>query len=655
MSLTSTRNVSKQQPPAGRTRDISLGSATRRALLTGGSLALLAARAISSPLAAFAHPGSAALAASARRAPSPPAQLRAAARTARRADRALVRRARALRVCLRDSPRHCAKARRALQRAGTRLAAAERRLAAVSLATQRHARAQVSWYSRRAPVIEVLGQTLRWAPTPGVSKYVFVRKVPGQADQYSVITGTSITPPPVPGLTVSYSVRTAVQGSAWAKEVSISYPPAGPTPSPDPQTAPEITVSGHTLSWTAVASVDTYVLMSKAPNQAAHYSVVGATSVTPPPVPGATVSYAVRTAVEGSAWSSEVSVTYPAASPSGSTPSGGEAEAPGAGTFGLPFVKGINTNLQGWGVGNVPQIAAEMRSLGVSWSRESLTWADVEPERGVFHWSAFDAIVAAAQANGITVLPLAGTVAPSWASPTDAADFAAFVKAAVERYGPGTSANLQWWELWNEPYFPQFWGGRTPEPEAYARDIQAASEAAKSVAPSVKMLVAADYQDSSQTGGLNQWELSWIDSMFAAVPSLGQLIDGVAVHPYGDDPSAPLAERGGWKDAAGAWAFQRIDTIREKFLAHGVNVPFWITEEGWSTWEVSEATQAQNYSDLASAIAARPWIRALFPFCLREFQYPATNNQTGFGLLKFGSWEPKLAFTALQQGLTSLH
>jgi hypothetical protein len=547
-----------------------------------------------------------------------------------------------------------------------------------------------------APTINVSGQTLQWTPTTGVSQYVFVRKVPGQTDQYSVVTGTSTTPPAVPGATVHYSVRTNVAGSAWAKEVAITYPATSTAPST--KAAPQISVSGGTVTWNAVTGVSSYVLATIVPGKATTYSVLTTTSVTPAAVPGVSARYAVRTNVEGSAWSSEVSIAYPAvatttttakttASTTASTttttirtttiaattstttaattsattattttsssvrPSGSETEAP----FGLPFVKGIVTNIEGWGLSNLPQIDSEMNTLGVNWARENLSWASIEPERGVFHWSAFDSLISAAKADGVTILPLALTLAPSWASPGDSADYAAFVKAAVLRYGPGTSANLSWWELGNEPYFAQSWGGSSAEPEAYARDFAAASEAAKGINASAKMLVAADYQDNAQVGGLTQWEMSWVDSMFAAVPSLGHLVDGVAVHLYGGDPALPLAAPGGFRDTSGQWAFARVDTIREKFLAHGVNVPFWITEAGWSTWEMSEATQAKYYTDLAPAIAARPWIRALFPFCLREFQSPATNNQTGFGLLKFGSWEPKLAFTALEKGLTTLH
>jgi hypothetical protein len=174
------------------------------------------------------------------------------------------------------------------------------------------------------------------------------------------------------------------------------------------------------------------------------------------------------------------------------------------------------------------------------------------------------------------------------------------------------------------------------------------------VAPSVKLLIAADYQESAQTGGTSPEEKTWISDMFTAVPTLGKWIDGVSVHPYGGDPSLPLKQAGGYLDTSGQWGFARINTIREKFLAHGVNVPFWITEEGWSTWEVSEATQAHNYADLITQVKARPWVRALFPFGFREDDAHPTNNQPGFALLKYGTLEPKSAWSVLKEGFTTL-
>ena len=324
----------------------------------------------------------------------------------------------------------------------------------------------------------------------------------------------------------------------------------------------------------------------------------------------------------------------------------------GSGAFSEPFVKGVAESLTGWGESAVPQVSEEIHNLGAEWVRVDLPWKEVMPSPGVYNWSAFDKQTKDAEAQGLHVLPILD-YAPSWTTPENAAGYASFVAAAVARYGPGTTSNLQWFELWNEPYFSYAWAGKTPNPEAYARDVAAASVAARQAAPSVKLLLEADYTDSEQVG-TKPWETSWIEDMFIAEPNLGSLVNGIAVHPYGDDPSLPLAHTGGWQDANGKWAFQRIDTIREQFLDHGVNLPFWITEEGWSTHEVSEANQAKYYTDLGAQVAARQWIRALFSYTLRETEQNPTNNQSQFGLLAYETLKPKPAYYTLQSAFKTV-
>jgi hypothetical protein len=92
--------------------------------------------------------------------------------------------------------------------------------------------------AQAAPQLSVSGQTLNWNAVGGVSSYVLVRKVARAADKYTVVTGTSVTPTAIPGATARYSVRTDVDGSAWAPEVTIAYgsTPATKTTSPAPVT-----------------------------------------------------------------------------------------------------------------------------------------------------------------------------------------------------------------------------------------------------------------------------------------------------------------------------------------------------------------------------------------------------------------------------------
>ena len=127
-----------------------------------------------------------------------------------------------------------------------------------------------------------------------------------------------------------------------------------------------------------------------------------------------------------------------------------------------PLIKGVNANLLFWGTqawgSHGPAVASDARALGVSWTREALN-----------NFTFFDQMLSIARRAGLRVLP----VIPNWPNPADLTGFARFVAESVRRYGPGTRADLTWFEIWNEPYFSYSWGS-TPDPAQYSRLYEAA-------------------------------------------------------------------------------------------------------------------------------------------------------------------------------------
>jgi hypothetical protein len=126
----------------------------------------------------------------------------------------------------------CARAARLKGRPGV---AKARRLCRSRRARARLAAAVAPSDRLAAPVLRVSGNTISWARVADVDRYVLATKVPGRADAYRIVTGTSVTPPVVPGQRVTYGLRTDVPRSTWAREVSIAY---AATPSPAPTPAP---------------------------------------------------------------------------------------------------------------------------------------------------------------------------------------------------------------------------------------------------------------------------------------------------------------------------------------------------------------------------------------------------------------------------------
>ncbi len=582
--------------------------------------------------------------------------LNLAARRSTQADHELVAAAKRLKACNdanRSQPRRCAAERAAVQHSGRRLASSEHRLAQLARETA-HAHSAASWSGQRAPVLLVSGERLSWARIGSINSYVLARSVPGAATQYSVVWGTSTTPPPVPGVTVTYSIRTDVNGSAWSSRLSIGYPAAKPTPpvtqpkapettppseTVDTQAAPAIVVTGEKLSWNAIPGVSAYVLASKVPGHAESFTEVSGTSITPPAVPGVTVHYNVRTAVDGSAWSPEVSITYQSATvspppPQETPPPPTESPAPSGG-----FEPGINS-------GTNPTLDVEgAAKLGARIVRIAFGIGESAAQ--------MESVIAMYAAKGIRVAPLAdfdGTMP----SPAEAQNLAGWARA----YGPGGSywakhgngqLAVQTIEFGNETSQGYQYGNNAGEPayqaraETYAVRVKEAAEAI--TASGVKVGVLATDED---------WTGDWMNGMFAAVPNLGSYIAGWVTHPYGT----------GWRS--------KLETVVKQSAAHGApaSLPVDITEWGISsdnglcltenyglnpcmTYQEAAETLRKEVAEIRAYLGSRQGLFLLYQ--VRDQSEPGqTNNREAyFGLLQH-ELKPKGAYTTAAEELLAI-
>ena len=577
-------------------------------------------------------------------------KLRKAAVAERKADHRLVKSAMALKRCkLRTTgPVACASQRHAVQRNGTRLARKQRRLAQLGGKTHK---ARTAATTVAAPKISVDGQRLSWARVDGIATYVFVRKVPGQIDQYSLVTGTSVTPPAVPGKTVRYSVRAAVTRSKWAPEVAISYtavavpaptpetapepapaPAPAPTPSVELKAAPALGTSGQTLSWSKVGTVDTYVIVKKVPGESDKYSSVTGTSNTPAAVPGKTVRYSVRTAVDGSARAPAVAITYPAAATT-SAPAPQPAPAPAPAAVDGDFQMGVVA-----GSAHVYELTF-LKLLGAKTAR-------LEFGIGASASSMASTIDQYAKA-GIRPLLLAGFHGrlPSQSEAQNLASWAA-------AYGPGgtfwqgksypASVAVTHIEFGNETsYAHQFadysLGTYSARAQTYAQRARDAAISITAANRNVGLLAIGDNAVNQQ---------AWVINMFKAVPNLGDLVVGWTLHPYGPN-----------------WATRMDSTINSTRTAGSRDLPVWITEWGLATDDgrclddnygfnkcMSYGEAATTLNSTLRGLQTRYGSRlgAFFLYQAHDQRDPGETNgrEHYFGALKDGSGAPKGDYTA---------
>ena len=597
---------------------------------------------------------------------APPRSLTVVSAHSKQADRALVSSATTLRSCRRTNGAHskrCNSDSGAVQRAGTVLAVAERSLALIARTTGRgtgspSASAARVLAPRRAPQLAVSGDTLRWTRVDKLDSYVLERNVPGQTAQFSVVHGTSITPPPVPGVVVHYSVRTTALLSAWAHEQPISYPaPAGatasapvanaspitPTPATtDPQAAPALTVSGTTLTWDPIANVSAYVLATSSPGNATQYSVVSGTSVTPQPIPGASVRYSIRTAVEGSAWAPEVAISYPAVSspvPPVTPPTPPVSEAPPAASAGITFQPGLNSGSStAYDVPGSQELGAKV--VRIQWGIEA-------PPKEM------ESVIAEYAAEGVRVAPLAvfDSRIPSAA---EAANLASWAKT----YGPGGTfwagksdgqLAIQSIEFGNETSYSYQYPDDSPagyatRAQGYATRFAEAAEAIKAANPGVGLLAQGD---AGNAGSI------WIENMFKAVPDLGQLVAGWTIHPYGP----------GWRP--------RLEALVKETAAQGApaTIPIDITEWGLSTdnghcvtenygWNTCMSYQeagevlTRSVSEMRQTLDGRLGLFLLYDVRDQQPEGASNNRESYFGALQHET-QSKGAYTEAVKALMS--
>ncbi|HMA33859.1 MAG TPA: hypothetical protein VKY74_05200 [Chloroflexia bacterium] len=236
------------------------------------------------------------------------------------------------------------------------------------------------------------------------------------------------------------------------------------------------------------------------------------------------------------------------------------------------------------------------QEAGVRWSREELSWANIQTGGKTEGWAGYDAHLQLLHDAGIAVIGMLLTT-PAWASghtasepnwywypPRDPQAYGAFVEAAVRRWHDRVAV----WELWNEPNAAGTWMPQ-PDPVAYAALLAAGYAGAKRADPNAVVMLGSVYVHDANNEGL-----AFMDQVVAA--SGGQLnFDIMGIHTYLTDrppedtlPVQPVQNI--------PW---RLQKTREWLTRHGRGaMPIWVTEDGQS---VCVACGAAGTSEAAQA------------------------------------------------------
>jgi hypothetical protein len=276
-------------------------------------------------------------------------------------------------------------------------------------------------------------------------------------------------------------------------------------------------------------------------------------------------------------------------------------------------------------------IATVLQTSGFRFVRQHFSWSAIEPTKGEYSWTAYDAMVVSLAAHGIKVVAVLDG-SPAWsrdpsqtsyldAPPANVDDYAAFVSEFVKHY----SDSIQFVQIWDLPNRAEHWGGVPATPGGYVKLLTSAFNASRSANSETKVVLSEldPYGASSSPGD----DLRFLNGAYAAGAKpffdiLSARIDGGTASPYDRSVSADQLD------------LSRAILFRELLINHGDETKaVWLTHYGWRTsGDVSEQTQADFIvSGLKRARAEWPWSGLMFAWDLLPRLSP--DDSSGYALL----------------------
>jgi O-antigen ligase len=240
---------------------------------------------------------------------------------------------------------------------------------------------------------------------------------------------------------------------------------------------------------------------------------------------------------------------------------------------------GINAELTQYAPDELLSQFDLMQAAHIIWVRQFFTWDAIEPERGVYNWDKWDALVDAfRQVPNLRLIAVLNN-SPSWAResndptapPDEIADFGAFSSAFAARYGDA----IDHYQIWDEPNLIAAWG-LEPRPAQYLALLQSAYTAIHSADPRATVIAAA-LAPTTEQGPKNISDILYLRDLYALGGS--EFFDAVGAKPYGFNslPSDRTVD-------AETLNFSRVIALREVMVRNGDGKKaIWASNWGWNS------------------------------------------------------------------------
>jgi hypothetical protein len=241
---------------------------------------------------------------------------------------------------------------------------------------------------------------------------------------------------------------------------------------------------------------------------------------------------------------------------------------------------GINAHLA---ANNVLQ---KTKDAGIKWVRIDINWFAVEKTMGNFDYTDVDRVVDFADANDLSILAVLAYT-PGWANGNKGINYPAdnvyywkyFVQETVVRYNTA----IKYWCIWNEPNAKDFF---EPGKDVFVEKVfEPAAEIIRGTDPAAFIV-------GPELSHLTSQDREWYFWMTYILSQSGQYIDILSHHIYKLEGPAHIYELLEQGD-------HLIPPVKDVIADAGhAGKPFWITETGWHTNEVSEQEQGNKYLEM---------------------------------------------------------
>ncbi len=227
-----------------------------------------------------------------------------------------------------------------------------------------------------------------------------------------------------------------------------------------------------------------------------------------------------------------------------------------------------------------------LAEAGVRWERMGIGWAQVEPKKGRWNWSAVNSYLHTAATHHVFISGILSGSAP-WAHRRGfpihhLAGWSSYVAHLVTH----TAGRIDYYEVWNEP--------SDGDARAYAKTVVAAYNAAKKVNSRVKI-------------GLTVHSVDVLMLQQTIADGAKNHFDYIAVHPY--------EVFGALRSGEEAVYMHIIPTIRKMLAVYDpakVKVPIWITEVGMDPSPARPGNLVKAYvMGITEGFARIEWFEAM--------------------------------------------